>query len=344
MKGFLMLFSFTTLRRGQRPLKGFTLVELLVVIAIIGVLVGLLLPAVQSAREAARRTSCMNNMKQIGLSFQNYHDTKKSFPAVAKFGQDGPGKPGPQQAAHYTWCFYLLPFMEEQAAYDQTDQTLPAWGQNIVGYRAQAFLCPSDGGTNQPEDTHGIAVSHYGANGGWHWWNGSVAPGGKLPPGVDYQGVFTGDRAKTIAQLKDGTSKTVMIAETSSTGYKPVRDLWMNNNAGVPRLTGGEQVFRCAFLGVGVHGICCESGVYNRPDNSGVMSASWFRAGPHSYMPYYINAWGINSEWPGAGGNHPGLIGVAMGDGSSRFVQVDVDYKIWCDLNGTQDRQSSSDL
>jgi prepilin-type N-terminal cleavage/methylation domain-containing protein len=336
-------FSFrpSAVRGGAR--RGFTLVELLVVIAIIGVLVGLLLPAVQSAREAARRTSCLNNMKQTALSLHNFHDTNKKFPAVAKFGQDGPGKPGLQQAAHYTWLFYLLPYIEEQAAYDTTNQDLPVWGQPIVGYRTPAFLCPSDSGTNLPEDTHGIAVSHYGANGGWHWWNGSVAPGANLPAGVDYQGVFNGDRAKSMAQLKDGTSKTVMFAENNSTGYKGVRNTWMANNAGVQRNTGGEQVFRCAFLGVGVHGICCEAGIYSKPDNSGAMSAAWFRAGPHSYMPYYINAWGINSEWPGAGGNHPGLIGVGMGDGSSRFVQVDIEYPIWCALNGTQDGQSVSD-
>ena len=323
--------------RVGRRLRGFTLVELLVVIAIIGVLVGLLLPAVQSAREAARRSSCMNNMKQIGLAMHNHHDSKGDFPPVATFGQPGAF---PQRASHHTWCTYILPYMEETALFDSVDLKLPAWGQPIVGQTVNVLLCPSDGGFREPKDTHGIGVTHYLANGGWHWWEGSAAPGAPLLPGVDYMGAFPGGDALNMRDFKDGTSKSILIAEGNSTGYKPLSDPWMKNGVGVPRLANGEGVFHSAFVFTGMGGRCCESGQYHEVDDSGVKAAwNWFRAGPHSYMPSYINAWGLNSEWPGPGSIHPGLEGCLMADGSVTFVNSEIDYPSWCALNGIADKQ-----
>ena len=91
--------------------RAFTLVELLVVIAIIGILVALLLPAVQAAREAARRTSCTNNIRQLGLALVNYHDAHKTLP----FGS------GYLNARTGTWVSAILPYMEEQSLYDRFD-------------------------------------------------------------------------------------------------------------------------------------------------------------------------------------------------------------------------------
>src|SRR3954449_906745 len=90
---------------------GFTLVEVLVVIAIIGILVAFLLPAIQAAREAARRNQCQNNLKQIGVAIQNHHDTRKVFPM---------GRNGIDQMA-VSWAFFLLPYMEETAVYNSWD-------------------------------------------------------------------------------------------------------------------------------------------------------------------------------------------------------------------------------
>jgi prepilin-type N-terminal cleavage/methylation domain-containing protein len=95
--------------RGVSLRRGFTLVELLVVIAIIGILVALLLPAIQAAREAARRTQCVNNLKQIGVALQNFHDTHKKFPC---------GAPD-DDTDEWGWGTYLLGFAEQQALYDQ---------------------------------------------------------------------------------------------------------------------------------------------------------------------------------------------------------------------------------
>ena len=181
------------MRRFHSSRTGFTLVELLVVIAIIGILIALLLPAVQAAREAARRSQCTNNLKQIGLALQNYHDTFKTFPPVSIFGQAGPY---PQRAYHHTWCTAILPFMEQQPLYDSVDLRLPAWGaskQAIVGTVVPAFLCPSDLELGMdPSQTHGIAITNYVASEGYHWWPGAAVPNYSFAPNVDYQGVFAG--------------------------------------------------------------------------------------------------------------------------------------------------------
>src|ERR1700742_2751854 len=104
--------------RVSRVPRAFTLVELLVVIAIIGILVAMLLPAVQAARESARRSQCLDNMKQIGLALHNYHDVNNSFPTMSLWGngypQTGTTAQGPW---HYTWLFSILPYMEQQAIY-----------------------------------------------------------------------------------------------------------------------------------------------------------------------------------------------------------------------------------
>ncbi len=98
--------------------RGFTLVELLVVIAIIGILVALLLPAIQAAREAARRTQCNNNLKNIGLALQNYHDTFKVFPqGVTNFRTPAPILVGP------SWWYGILPFIEQRNMYDKIQAT-----------------------------------------------------------------------------------------------------------------------------------------------------------------------------------------------------------------------------
>jgi prepilin-type N-terminal cleavage/methylation domain-containing protein/prepilin-type processing-associated H-X9-DG protein len=133
--------------------RGFTLVELLVVIAIIGVLVALLLPAIQAAREAARRTQCANNSKNIGLALLNYMDVKKRIPAGAP---DHPGVPFGYTPKGGTWVAEILPFMEMQALYDQFDFTASVTGHradpgepdavnaDLLGIPIPILVCPSD--------------------------------------------------------------------------------------------------------------------------------------------------------------------------------------------------------
>jgi prepilin-type N-terminal cleavage/methylation domain-containing protein len=155
----------------SRP--AFTLVELLVVIAIIGILVSLLLPAIQAAREAARRAQCQNNLRQLGIAIQGYHDVSKKLPVGAYWGDTtagckscGPTDPDPAccQTDRGTILMLLLPFMEEQALFDAInkkivvdEQKLPN-GQPIGGVRIATFVCPSD--EHPSEASH--AASEYG--------------------------------------------------------------------------------------------------------------------------------------------------------------------------------------
>jgi prepilin-type N-terminal cleavage/methylation domain-containing protein/prepilin-type processing-associated H-X9-DG protein len=155
--------------KGQRAL-GFTLVELLVVIAIIGILIALLLPAVQAAREAARRSQCKNNLKQIGVAFQNYNTAKKYFPSSGAGGQaywhmgNTPPPASSLKAAGVDvlgWAFQILPFMEEEALYqaaidapspgnNNVTSVLPGVGDFLFAQRIGGYQCPTRGdrGTN----------------------------------------------------------------------------------------------------------------------------------------------------------------------------------------------------
>ncbi len=134
---------------GDRPSKsrGFTLVELLVVIAIIGVLVALLLPAIQAAREAARRAQCINHEKQIGLALITYADAKKTLPAATQF-RPGKAFPNPENGPGGTWVLEILPFIEQQALYARFDRTRPcsdARNFPVLETPLPFLVCPSDG-------------------------------------------------------------------------------------------------------------------------------------------------------------------------------------------------------
>ncbi|MCU0877356.1 MAG: DUF1559 domain-containing protein [Pirellulaceae bacterium] len=179
---------------------GFTLVELLVVIAIIGVLVALLLPAVQAARESARRSSCQNNIKQLALGMHNYHDTMNLLP----FCYLGPA-PSTYNATNFgkSWITMTLPYIEQKPLYDQIDwradlnATAPDGTANrnivVAGTPIKTLLCPSDGNNGQGKmagraNVGGTwGVNNYKANCGANWaWSSSrgnfITPTGQTPP------------------------------------------------------------------------------------------------------------------------------------------------------------------
>jgi prepilin-type N-terminal cleavage/methylation domain-containing protein/prepilin-type processing-associated H-X9-DG protein len=215
----------------------FTLVELLVVIAVIGMLVAMLLPAVQAARETANRTQCQNNLKQIGIALQAYHDAKKAFPAgyvdlnlnplVTPDGDVGPG---------WGWASMLLPNIEQQNLFNQINFSLPvATGVNAAPslVNIPIFQCPSDtyqepipiydSSFSVPIAT--VAHSNYvGCNGWVECFNGAtgnIVPGGgddAIPDGVygpGARGVFWRNSHTRIADVKDGTSNTILAGERS---------------------------------------------------------------------------------------------------------------------------------
>jgi prepilin-type N-terminal cleavage/methylation domain-containing protein/prepilin-type processing-associated H-X9-DG protein len=205
--------SFTVhIRRLQ---CGFTLVELLVVIAILGVLIGLLIPAVQSAREAGQRTQCANNLKQIGIALHAYHDSKGSFPS-GYVSQYVPG--GNDTGPGWGWAAAILPFLELQNPYNsiQFNQNIEAAANSIARVQSiSTFLCPSD--RLQPTWT----VLKYDPSGGVSGPICDVASASYIgvfgigEPGVDGEGIFFRNSKIRIADITDGTSHTTMVGERS---------------------------------------------------------------------------------------------------------------------------------
>ncbi len=196
--------------------RGFTLIELLVVIAVIAILVALLLPAVQAAREAARRSQCVNNLKQIGLALQNYHDSVGILaPGYVSTFDTGGNDTGPG----WGWAAMLLPQVEQSPLFNAINFNLAVEAQaNSTGRLANvsAFLCPSD-----TTASAFYAVNRDVATGAARNNICQVAPSnyvamyGNGEPGPDGDGVFFRDSRVGLRDITDGTSQTLVVGERS---------------------------------------------------------------------------------------------------------------------------------
>ena len=327
--------------------NAFTLIELLVVIAIIGVLIALLLPAVQKVREAANRTSCKNNLKQLGLALHNYESAAKRFPPAFR-GNDGasPAFAG-LPAYFFSWSAFaqLNPYLEQTNIYNAMDLTQPIYlppnfnisptNQFAVQQIVPIFLCPSD--RKEPVSVaYGepvIGPTNYAVCIGTGTTNGGPPFGS--PWGSD--GMFRAKQPTKIADVKDGLSHTAAISE-SLLGDGPE-----NAFGAIPE---DPQVVY-AYTGFGTplnDANCASANLWNVENRRGFMWASGeIRCA--SYNHYYTPNAKIydcvsNDLTPGEGmftaigfraarSRHPGGVNLLLGDGSVQFITDAVDLTTW---------------
>ena len=212
--------------------RGFTLIELLVVIAIIAILIALLLPAVQQAREAARRTQCKNNLKQLGLALHNYESSFLVFPPSCTSGLNvgawmySPAQPANPVTHLHSFASLILPYIDGANVYNTINYNLSAMdvsNRQIASTQLPFFLCPSYTGTQYASDTlytttigyDKYAVRNYAAMGGRTAFSLSGAPG-TAPEGILYPASKTGFR-----DIIDGSSNTIMLVETREEKVAP---------------------------------------------------------------------------------------------------------------------------
>lgn len=317
---------------GLQPRRlGFTLVELLVVIAIIGILIALLLPAVQAAREAARRTQCTNNLKQMGLALQNYHDLYRVFPP-AKIGSGSAtymypaNSTGTNVVANTTGFVLLLSQLEQLPLYQRYNFNFPSSASNwhsggkplaggatngsvnepIYTQQLPVFTCPSDmtpayRATHDPNGTSAYAVNN-AAQSNYLFASGQMtdywAPWGNYA-GYMHRGPFGNDGAARIADIKDGTSATIAIGE-SKQGY-----------------TGHTYAYYGPYWGAGAHTCCHGYTPYN--DVRFAINYDWNHASTNMQYRYKQYAWGFGSY-------HPAGANFVFCDGSTRFLSNNINY------------------
>lgn len=299
--------------------EAFTLVELLVVIAIIGILIALLLPAVQAAREAARRSQCNNNIKQLGLAMQNYHDIYRVFPCRLT------GSAVSQRIGAFV---EMLPYFEQQALAQQISSplgTYPAgggvpwdggyqpWTVNIPG-----LICPSEAGSTKV-GANTVAKANY-----------CVSLGDCMGPGNQYnglaatpRGIFGSNSHITFANITDGTSNTAAFSEHvigSNSTYVKGGTAWNISSAPSNPLT----CLATATNGVYNSGVSTAQLAGQRWPDGAMFFTGFNTVLPPNSPSCSVSTWDGDSGISSVSSNHPGGVLVGMADGSVRFVNESV--------------------
>lgn len=301
-----MHFSFSANTR-----RAFTLVELLVVIAIIGVMVGLLLPAVQSAREAARRSSCGNNMRQLGIGMHNYHDTHRVLPPGQFNGvNDYRGEESARLRSVDRLCFFqmILPFIEQAPLYDRwMSASVAPWpygnDPGLTQLVVNTMLCPSDPSTGHNELGQDGFVGNYTVCFGPRAWGTQyslVDSDGSTPRGLFYVRSKTG-----LRDASDGTSNTLMMGEI----------LTVKGGARVPACS--QQLDLRGSYWNALHMSVLFSALY--PPNTSVPDVlGWGACASLPKAPVTADmSGGMNVS---ARSMHPGGVHVVLADASVRFI------------------------
>jgi prepilin-type N-terminal cleavage/methylation domain-containing protein/prepilin-type processing-associated H-X9-DG protein len=308
---------------------GFTLIELLVVIAIIGVLIALLLPAVQAAREAARRSQCTNNLKQIGLAMHNYLDSRGSLPAAQYL------------ATSFSALTMVLPQLEQSVLFSALNCDLtyddPS-NSTVLFTTVSSFLCPSDFQNRLPARG---GATNYMANKGTQvmWLTPQMGPNTALPPP---DGVFYAESATRFAEISDGTSNTAFfsercLADGSNAIISPLEDVFFH--PGAP--TTADQA-RQMCMALNIQDLSTQFPLF--------MGAPWLH-GQHTYQHSSApngrscGFFAVLRATMPPSSRHPGGVNVTMGDGSVKFIKQTIGLAAWRGLGtrGTGEVISHSD-
>ncbi len=328
-----------SVRNASRRL-GFTLVELLVVIAIIGILIALLLPAVQAARESARRSQCANNLKQFGVGLHNYESTNKHFPAGAVRWDVGASDTW--SSTGLSWIARLLPYMEQEATAEQINFSTPE-GQTVAApavpirmLQLPMIRCPSDLKEVRPNTSHS-PTNYVVCLGNDDRPEVSVNRQAVLPL-VRVGSAFRNERPVKIAQILDGTANTMAVSECM------VNAPWVKRYGAD---TGGYSNCR-AGTAAAINSNVDDAGNTNWQNGRGF---SWINAIENQSWTYSTHFRPNDDvtktqkhechQWshPGtfaARSRHPGGVQVLLADGAVRFVRESISITIWRNLGSRQ--------
>jgi prepilin-type N-terminal cleavage/methylation domain-containing protein/prepilin-type processing-associated H-X9-DG protein len=300
------------LRHHLRP--AFTLIELLVVIAIIAVLISLLLPAVQAAREAGRRIQCVNNLKQIGIACHNYHESRGALPGADMVFN----------VTELSALSQLLPLMEQTIVYNSINFAFnyqDAKNTTVMNTVINGFVCPSD--LNDPLPALGAQTNYMADMGSGIVWQASVGPNANMPVP---NGVFHGDSATPFAAITDGLSNTGffserIMADGNNAIVSPISDVFFS--PGAPT-TPDDAYRQCQAVDI--------NDLHNQFPL--FMGAPWL-CGQH----IFTHVSGPNTRSCGfflslravmpPSSRHPGGVNLLMGDGSVRFIKDSINLPTW---------------
>ncbi len=289
--------------------SGFTLIELLVVIAIIGVLIALLLPAVQKVREAANRMSCQNNLKQLALAAHHYHDARAQFPTGLHMGIN---LGGGRYAGGTSWMVELLPYLEQDNLYRKWDyddfRTNVAGGTNSTTAQViRIHRCPSD----QPDLRIGLLTGAIPETHGYYGlgtYCGNAGQRSYPPAQLTHDGIFSLDSQVRLADISDGSSNTFLFGERAHRDpeYDRIAVVWPNGYYPLAGIGAWGTVVAADQSGGPLHMLTLSSAV---PINYRVSPDT-----PVGAVPIR------NDRLCAYGSSHPNGANFALADGSVRFV------------------------